>query len=168
MKKTTTNNNFVINGQYNDIDSDNIADLGFVFGATSATFKNVNFLKFKDSASGGAIDISGGEITIIGSKFQNNNAITNGGAINITDGKLAIIDANFTGNSAGASGGAIYADGTSKVLIKTQNANAIFENNQANGTGNDIYAAGLAEIELNIANNKTITMKGGIGANYKF
>ncbi len=93
------------------------------------------------SGSGGAIN-SAGDLIINNANFTNNSAGGDGGAINLTGANLSITDSFFgippllsmTGNSAGEDGGAINIS-ISSALDVIQLNNVIFFDNSADGSG---------------------------------
>ncbi len=66
---------------------------------------------FEDNTGtdGAAIDLNGGSMTVVGSRFVNNVASREGGAIRaVLEGEFVIEDSEFVGNSASLRGGAVY------------------------------------------------------------
>lgn len=92
------------------------------------------------NSNGGALSVSGGEMTLASSTLTSNKAV-NGGAVYADGGTVDIDDVIFSANSA-TSGGAIYNDANSENLTLD---NVIFNNNTATN-GSAIYNLGSATV----------------------
>jgi hypothetical protein len=104
---------------------------------------------------GGAISLSGGELSVSGCTFVG-NAAKYGGAIN-HGGDMTIEGSTFDGNMA-TSGGAIHtASGCSSVI-----SSSIFRNNQAQHHAGGILTQGLSDISMSLFDgNLALTGSGG-------
>ena len=92
------------------------------------------------NSNGGALSVSGGEMTLASSTLTSNKAV-NGGAIYANGGTVYINNVIFNTNSA-TLGGAVYNDTNSKKLTLD---NVIFNNNTATN-GSAIYNLGSATV----------------------
>lgn len=92
------------------------------------------------NSNGGALSVSGGEMTLASSTLTSNKAV-NGGAIYANGGTVYINNVIFNTNSA-TLGGAVYNDTNSKNLTLD---NVTFTNNEADN-GSAIYNLGRATI----------------------
>ncbi|MCB9762498.1 MAG: hypothetical protein H6739_22055 [Alphaproteobacteria bacterium] len=127
-------------------------------------------------AYGGAVLVAGdtgGQVTISGSTFLENQATDYGGAIHASSGTLELDDLTLEGNAAG-SGGAIYASTAGRILIQRSefvgnvsgNGSGIrwrpseagahlhvedsaFDGNVSTQRGGGIYAYGGEHLEIN-------------------
>jgi predicted outer membrane repeat protein len=97
---------------------------------------------------GGALyGVSGGELKIIDSTFENNTASSDGGAINIHNGDNATISNSvFLNNETARRGGAIYTDYTDDVTL----IDSEISGNTAAGRGGGIYFAQYNYNHVNI------------------
>ena len=120
---------------------------GVTFNGNSVKSRNQTYPGWEgaDSASGGAIYISGADAVLNTTgtvTFSNNKALaigendqSNGGALYIESIKSAVFEnVNFTGNSSKTRGGAIY-NGDTQLAI---NGKAVFEGNSS-ARGGAIY-----------------------------
>ncbi len=92
------------------------------------------------NSNGGALSVSGGEMTLASSTLTSNKAV-NGGAIYANGGTVYINNVIFNTNSA-TLGGAVYNDTNSKNLTLD---NVTFTNNEADN-GSAIYNLGSATV----------------------
>ena len=92
------------------------------------------------NSNGGALSVSGGEMTLASSTLASNSAV-NGGAVYANGGTVDIDEVIFSANSA-TSGGAVYNDTNSKNLTLD---NVTFTNNEADN-GSAIYNLGTATV----------------------
>ncbi len=115
---------------------------------TNLRMVNMQFLSNSSEASGGAINASGSNLTIIGSTFRDNLAVVFGGAVyfEATDtGVALVIDrSQFDLNDALASGGAIYtASGTLNISRSGLDGNGAGDTDGqvggAGGNGGAVY-----------------------------
>ena len=93
-----------------------------------------------NNSNGGALSVSGGEMTLASSTLTSNKAV-NGGAVYADGGTVDIDDVIFSANSA-TLGGAVYNDTNSKNLTLD---NVTFTNNTATN-GSAIYNLGSATV----------------------
>jgi predicted outer membrane repeat protein len=85
----------------------------FVNGDVDAVFKNIVLANGYSPVGGGAIETSGGYVTLDSVTLSNNNAINQGGAIYCfigTNGIMTVTNSTFDGNRS-ARGGAIFNSG---------------------------------------------------------
>jgi hypothetical protein len=119
---------------------------------------------------GGAISMTGGQLTLIGCTFLKNKAGIRGGAIDSQSSGLTVTNCFFIGNEArselidpifyidsdGAGrSGAIYANGGSRMMI----TNSIFHSNFAQISGGAIsidFISGLYILNCSFTNNSII------------
>ncbi|MBQ9392647.1 MAG: right-handed parallel beta-helix repeat-containing protein, partial [Oscillospiraceae bacterium] len=101
-------------------------------------------------ASGGAIRYQGGTLVIEGGSFTGNSGTTGGAIIADTGVALKITDTSFQNNTTtGGHGGAVYLSGESSLVA----VNAVFDGNTAGGSGS-YYGGALG---LNGASSATLT-----------
>jgi List-Bact-rpt repeat protein/fibronectin type III domain protein/NHL repeat-containing protein/galactose oxidase-like protein len=125
------------------------------FGVTAASINGLAITNGNASEGGGIYN--GGSLTVTGSTFTGNTAITEGGGI-FNDGTLAVASSTFSGNQASNSyaGGGIFNDGTLTVTSST------FTGNQA-PYGVGIFNSGtLMVTNSTFTGNTAITEGGGI------
>ena len=99
------------------------ANGGAVYVNTPATFTRDDFSGNMAGYNGGALDISGGPVTISASTFYGNmTGNDSGGAIYHNNGDLTIHNSSFVENIAGNEdpGGAIYGNGNSLTITGTE------------------------------------------------
>ena len=138
---------------------------GVTFNGNSVKSRNQTYPGWEgaDSASGGAIYISGADAVLNTTgtvTFSNNKALaigendqSNGGALYIESIKSAVFEnVNFTGNSSKTRGGAIY-NGDTQLAI---NGKAVFEGNSS-ARGGAIY---------NYEYNNAATVSTGTGSEF--
>jgi len=101
------------------------------------------------TANGGAVNITAGTVTMTGSVLSGNSATANGGAVNITAGTVTMTNNTLSGNSATASGGAVNI--TAGAV--TMNTSAL-SGNSATTSGGAIYMSGATNAATTIALNK--------------
>ncbi len=94
------------------------------------------------TASGGVIDASVGDLTIVDSSFTNNQTLGNGGAIYFTGDTLTITGSSFTGNQAEFDGGALYFNPDVAVTI----SDTAFDGNTAGRDGGAINIFGTGAL----------------------
>ena len=117
---------------------------------------------------GGAIDASGGELSIYSAKFTNNKALW-GGAIraysNSTTKTLVIDGATFNSNQAANTGGAIHLDENGGAVNLTLNNSVFTQNKALNGDGGAIKVSRGGTIKVNgltVTGNTATTRGGGL------
>jgi M6 family metalloprotease-like protein len=71
------------------------------------TIEDCTFVSYSGAVEGGAIRADG-SITLLRSRFENNDTTRHGGAVYLDDGDVSIRDCEFVGNHAGESGGGAY------------------------------------------------------------
>ena len=108
-----------------------------IVNITNSTLQNNSAA---NNSNGGALSVSGGEMTIASSTLTSNKAV-NGGAIYANGGTVYIDNVIFNTNSA-TLGGAVYNDTNSKNLTLD---NVTFTNNEADN-GSAIYNLGSATV----------------------
>ncbi|MDR2709607.1 MAG: hypothetical protein LBC07_06510 [Elusimicrobiota bacterium] len=164
-----TNNNITIDGKNKTLNSNAIADLGFILNAKTMTFKDINFYNFLKTADSGAVmSISNNAIvTFLGnidfSSNSNSGYNRYGGAISASDSNISFVSSlvDFTSNSA-YYGGAIYANNNSTISFT--NSSITFTNNSSNYAGGAIY---VLQSSLSFVNS-SITFTGNGGAIYAY
>ena len=144
---------------------------GVLYASTNSVLTLKNSVWFGNSvtASGGAIYLGAGTLTISNSTLggdtaEKGNSAKNGGAVYATGCKqLTIEDSVFGYNTATESGGAIYAAGTSKVTVGAGTKATQFNNNSA-PTAGAINIQGSAVVNVTGAvfdGNSATTSNGG-------
>ncbi|PLS67471.1 MAG: hypothetical protein CV045_13410, partial [Cyanobacteria bacterium M5B4] len=120
-------------------------------------------VRYNQAGYGGAIR-SEGQLTITGSRFQQNTSYQTGGAIYAT-GETRIQDSTFLGNrsNGGTGAGAIYA--SESLLIE----NSTFDTNRAfSGSAGAVYVTGIGEqriIDSTFTENSATEHGGGLVLN---
>ena len=114
------------------------------------------------SNSGGALYVDG-ELFLVESTVEGNEAQTGGGAYVSTSGSLTVEQSLFVGNSA-TNGGAVYSDGAFSA------ENSTFSGNSATTNGGAIYQANNdnASISHSTIANNTASTGGGLYLNQFF
>ena len=130
----------VIEGNNHFIDARNKTRI-FKCTGKNVTIRNTILKKGNGDSKGGAIFIFDGDLSIVGSTLQENDAIS-GGAIQNFDGKLLITDSSFTKNGAG-SGGVIHNVCSADLKILKS---SFFKNTAWNGAV--IYNSGRANLSI--------------------
>lgn len=114
---------------------------------------------FGDSAHGGGVYASGGEVVVAESSFSANatNGIdASGGAIRTTDAEIHLINTTVSGNVAGgiaSHGGGLHASGTSNVSI----IHSTVASNSAQAIGGGVSVDAGSIVPLRIANSVIAT-----------
>ena len=144
---------------------------GAIYNNGQLYIENCNFAKNRansgalNGGQGGAIYTTGSSssLTIIGSKFDSNDAYggssgsqnTDGGAIYINSGTVSINSSIFTSNT-GVKGGAIFNNGQLTILDSTFDSNRAYEAGPGYaGKGGAIYSKNNMEITGSVfSNNK--------------
>jgi CSLREA domain-containing protein len=103
------------------------------------TLINVTLTNAMTSGAGGAINMVGGKLNVIGSSFIGNKSGNTGGAIR--GGDVHIVGSNFTANEAGDDGGALYLAGHYERHISGTmfNGNLAGTDDDSTGKGGAIY-----------------------------
>ncbi len=142
----------------------------FLYDDGKATISNSAFENNSSGTFGGAISTRIGasndksSLKIDGSNFVGNTAGVSGGAI-ASYIEATVTDSSFENNSAGQTGGAIFAN--DNLTINAVNSDVVMKGNSATD-GGDIYMnTDGKDLNMNIAQDKTITVADGIsGKNY--
>lgn len=110
------------------------------YGANAAiTLVDCEFSGNQATSSGGAIDVSGGQVRVVRGTFEGNSAGNTGGAILISQGTLTLERCQFTSNSTGPSaqgGGAIFSSGGTIIAADctfTENVTSTTFSNRGGG-----------------------------------
>ncbi len=107
------------------------------------TLDHVTLSGFDASTStGGVIDASLGDLTVLDCSFDNNKTQAYGGAIYFSGDTLTISDSTFTNNQAGLDGGALHFSPDVAVVI----TNTTFSGNTANRDGGAVYISGTGAL----------------------
>jgi predicted outer membrane repeat protein len=137
---------------------------GISTGSGTLTITNSIFSTNTADTYGGAIDITGGSVSISGSSFLTNSATDTtaggGGAIHGRNALLTITDSTFSGNTAGVVGGAVYVSaygGFSSLTL----ANSTLAGNSAVNGGAIYNSAGTVTITNTTFSGNTATGHGG-------
>ena len=142
----------------------------FLYDEGKATIESSSFENNSSGTYGGAVSTRIGasndksSLKIENSNFVGNNANVSGGAIaSFVD--ATVTDSSFVNNSAGQTGGAIYANGD--LTVNATNSDVVMSGNTA-ADGGDIYMNTAGKnLNMNIAENRTMTVADGIsGENY--
>jgi predicted outer membrane repeat protein len=147
----TVTENLTINGGGTTISGANAFRV-FNLGAITVAISNLKIANANVSGSsfGGAISMSGGNLTLTNVSFSNNRAIS-GGAIYEAQGSLTVVNSNFSGNSAGigGAGGAIF-NGNGSLSV----TDSVFNNNvAANGGGALAITSGTTILNSTFSGN---------------
>lgn len=115
---------------------------------------------FKDNYSGdlgGAIEASGGHLTVVDCLFVGNEALDRGGAINALSAEVR--DSTFIDNLAGDHGGAV------RVTSWTQISESLFRGNEAVGYGGAVRADdSVSVVDSTLEGNSAVGIAGYGGA----
>lgn len=183
------NHTLTINGNGATISGDNTVQIFLVIVGANLTLDDITLTEGKaedvpfqgNTADGGAINVTGGTLTIDDSLITNNSANRSGGAIFVDDsfsaGEVAIRNSTLSNNSAeGTSdedgGGAIYvADGVNTNEVTLLNSvtitNSTINNNTTSNSGGGIYldkgtnSGGSLTITGSTISNNTAAEDGG-------
>ncbi len=132
---------------------------GGIFTEGTLSVSQCSFTFNIASSSGGAISNEGGNLTVFGSTFSNNQELSTsgyGGAIdNFAAGTIAISNSTFTTNT-GEYGGAIYSHGLSTITNST-----IVGNTAPYGAG--VYNLGGMTLTGSIVDNNSANDCWGLG-----
>jgi hypothetical protein len=91
------------------------------------TFRNVTLTGGRESDDGGAIDMNGGNLTVIESTLIGNCSADSAGAIENEDGDTTIIRSTLSGNDADDQGGAVRSKRGNTLLVNS----TVTDNTQA-------------------------------------
>lgn len=88
---------------------------------------------FSDNTAdlGGAINTSGGSVTVINSTFYNNQSSGDGGALVAPQGSFNLYNVTLVGNHAGSSGGAVRTNASASAFLY----NTLIANNTSGSSG---------------------------------
>lgn len=132
----------IISGKRQSCESGNTTDCHNLLQINvdaDVTLINVTLTNGMTSGAGGAINMVGGRLNVIGSSFIGNKAGHTGGAIR--GGDVHIIGSNFTANEAGDDGGALFLSGHFERHISGTvfNGNLAGTDEDSTGKGGAIY-----------------------------
>lgn len=147
----TVTENLTINGNGTTLNGANAFRV-FDLGAVTVNMSNLKIANANVAgiSFGGAISMSGGNLTLTNVFFSNNHAIS-GGAIYEAKGTLSVVNSNFSGNIAGigGDGGAIF-NGSGSLSV----TDSAFNNNSAvNGGGAIAITSGASIINTTFSGN---------------
>ena len=143
-------------------------DWGGAIHASNALLElnHVHFINNR-ADNGGAVYFDLSALTVQGSEFIGNHAISSGGAIFISSSRASIQDTRFEANQSGGNGGGLYAD-TVTLALK----DAFFIHNRVSGAGNGIRGGGMYVNHVNLTvtesqfyQNEAPLFGGAIGVN---
>ena len=138
---------FTIYGNNKTIDAKSNARIFKVVNGANLIIENLNFINGQSSASGGAINVENGSLTIKNSRFEGNNVSESGAAI-YSNEAVTIIDSSFSNNIAAMNGiisslnliirNSAFANNIAEEdgVISSKNVNILdssFNNNTARG-----------------------------------
>ncbi|MDR2086819.1 MAG: T9SS type A sorting domain-containing protein [Dysgonamonadaceae bacterium] len=136
-----------------------------LFSASNLTFKDAK----STAGRGAAIDFQNRSyaiVTLTNVRFIDNEASMNGGAVDVSgyDVTATVNNCYFSGNRAASGGGAIYASGGGTLIV----SNSIFENNSSNGETANFGGGAIQGERIIITGSlfKNNTGKNGGGAIY--
>lgn len=108
------------------------------------------------SATAGALQVSGGSVSIVDSTFTGNGTYLDGGAVN-SDADVSIADSTFTGNTALRLGGAVHS--LSGVTI----TDSVLSSNEARDAGGAIFVGGsVVSTRSTFEANESVTYGGAL------
>ncbi|MCM2374920.1 FG-GAP-like repeat-containing protein [Aporhodopirellula aestuarii] len=125
---------------------------------------------FATEGVGGGIavlgDVSGGVLSIVNSKIQNNNAVSDAGGIGAADVDVTLTDTTITSNgfsvAIGGRGGGIGVQGIQRTPVLTANRVTIDNNvSMGDGGGVGVINAGLDFTNVTISDNESLAGTGG-------
>ena len=124
---------------------------GAIFASKAVDLNKVNLNDNQAAKQGGAMYLSSGDSTILGSEFTNNYAGSGGGIFIAHDSKgtTAIEKTSFTKNTSNSFGGGIYLGRNSKLEVKE----STFEKNEA-AYGGGISSSGIVELDTTLTGIK--------------
>lgn len=112
------------------------------------------------SSTGGGIVMTGGNLSLMRTVLENNQATSSGGAIFNDGGLLTVNHSTVRNNTAGSSGGGIFSNGETQVT-----ASAIINNSAASSGGGFYHGAGNATLRnVTISGNSAGSTGGGLYA----
>jgi predicted outer membrane repeat protein len=111
-------------------------------------------------AGGGAIDTSGGNVTLTNDTFSDNSASRGGAIYSLGGGAVSIAGSTFSGNTATNYGGAIYSAGGGSLSVST----TTFSSNTGGDEGGGIYSEGPLVVASSTLADNTATNGGGLYA----
>jgi hypothetical protein len=119
------------------------------------------------SGSGGAIFNYAGSLTVTGTTFSENTALSNyaggGGGIDNYEGTLTITNSTFSGNSAVYVGGGVMNDGYYASTLTV--TNTTFSGNSADSGGGGLWNAGWSPFPSSASLRNTIVANSPSGGN---
>ena len=147
------------------------------------SINNLHIIDGYSEENGGAIYVTGGEVTLSNSSVKSSLALENGGAIYARSGTVSIVDTIISGNSAGSGGGIYLDDGELNVtesvlsdnvaryggaiatrLSGTSIVDGVIERNRSGSSGGGIAVAdgGLQISHSSVAANTAEKSGGGL------
>jgi predicted outer membrane repeat protein len=112
-----------------------------------------------EAMGGGAIKIAGGQATITGNTFEDNNALAWGAGVFIGGGTTAVLTDNTMTDNNAVMGGALDVDFTGQVTV----IGGLFEGNKATGPGGAIYSyGGELTLERAVVRNNQAEQAGAV------
>jgi predicted outer membrane repeat protein len=122
--------------------------------AGTTVLEGVSFIDNTAALTGGAVDISGGSITLRSVSFEGNQAAS-GGAVALSGAASEIDAVSFTGNTASVSGGGAYLSANDALL-----SNVSFSSNTG-GSGGGLYSDASDMTLANVTFGGNVATSGG-------
>lgn len=115
------------------------------------------------AASGGAVSVEGGRLTAQECLFADNQATTDGGALSVTSGELRLVNSNMQGNDA-AAGGALsvsqpYGSAGSVVVVEGSD---MANNTASNGGAIHVDGGRSRMVRTYVHDNRASQLGGGV------
>jgi uncharacterized repeat protein (TIGR01451 family)/CSLREA domain-containing protein len=135
---------------------DRVFDIGPNGQSTVVTFHNLTIRNgVASGASGGAMNIHLGNVTINECSLTSNRADANGGAIVVSSGALSVIKSTLSTNQANGNGGGLYNAATVTLDATTLN------NNSSNSLGGGLFNGATAMLTNSTLSGNNATLQGG-------
>jgi uncharacterized repeat protein (TIGR01451 family)/CSLREA domain-containing protein len=135
---------------------DRVYDIGPNGQTTTVAFNNLTIRNGTASgASGGAINIHLGSVTVNECSLTGNRADSNGGAIIVSSGSLNVIKSTLSANQANANGGGLY-----NAAAVTLSATTL-SNNSSNSLGGGLFNGATATLINSTLSGNNATLQGG-------
>ena len=171
-----------IDGHGHQISGDKLHQV-FVVYNHDLSINNLHIIDGYSEENGGAIYVTGGEVTLSNSSVKSSLALEGGGAIYARSGTVSIVDTIISGNSAGSGGGIYLDDGELNVtesvlsdnvaryggaiatrLSGTSIVDGVIERNRSGSSGGGIAVAdgGLQISHSSVAANTAEKSGGGL------
>ena len=131
---------------------------GCIFNTGDLTISNGNFLENSAMYGGAVYNNDGATVSIDGSTFTGNLALSNGGALwNGIGSDMSVSDSTFDQNVVGTNGGAIWSHGS------LTGESLVIEESEAGSSGGGIYTWESSAIFYNVwITGNTASLGGGI------